>query len=56
MTEQYSNNLNNSLKKINIEKLDLKNYNNIYTIFYTIKKFNNIPYILFLFQKIQAKA
>lgn len=56
MTEQYSNNLNNSLKKINIEKLELKNYNNIYTIFYTIKKFNNIPYILFLFQKNSSKS
>ena len=42
MSEQYSTNLNNSLNKINIEKLDYNKYNNIYSVFYAIKKFNNI--------------
>lgn len=51
MSEQYSTNLNNSLNKINIEKLDYNKYNNIYSVFYTIKKFNSIPYMLILFQK-----
>ena len=51
MSDLFSFNLNNKLTKILPKKLKIKNYKNIYAIFYIVKVCNNIPYLLILFEK-----
>lgn len=51
MSEQFSFNLNNKLKKTTPKDLKTNNYKNIFTLFYTVKVSNNIPYLLILFEK-----
>lgn len=51
MPPLFSFNLNNKLTKIVPKKLKINNYKNIYTLFYTVKVCNNIPYLLILFEK-----
>ena len=52
MSDQFSFNLSNKLTKIT-PKLKINNYKNIFSLIYTVKVCNNIPYLLILFEKIQ---
>ena len=55
MSDQFSFNLSNKLTKITPKKLKINNYKNIFSLIYTVKVCNNIPYLLILFEKNSSK-